>query len=166
MKNQICKILLLAFLTATTFQLQAQDYKTALGARLGYPLSASIKHFITENHALEGYVGTRWYSHYRWTNVSGAYLIHFPIEGVDDLKWYIGAGGSIYFWGFDKGFGDGSRNTSVGLQGYLGLEYTLAKAPISFSVDWVPTIFLNGYYESSRFGGGYGSFAVRYVLSR
>ena len=157
---------ILVFVSAFVYQLNAQDYQTAIGARLGYPLSASIKHFITENNALEFYVGSRWYNRYRWANVSGAYLIHFPIEEVDGLKWYAGAGASIYFWGFDKGFADNSSNTSIGLQGYLGLEYTFDEVPINLSVDWIPTIFLNGYYESSRFGGGYGSLAVRYVLSR
>ncbi len=164
MKKLFCIASMLVFLTAATSQLQAQDYNTAIGARLGYPLSVSVKHFITESNAIEGYVGTRWYKKYRWTNVSGAYLVHFPLEGVDDLKWYLGAGASLYLWGFDTGFADNSRRTSVGIQGYLGLEYTFSDTPISLSLDWVPTIFVNGY--GSGFGGGYGSFAVRYVLTR
>ncbi len=164
MKKLIFTLSTVAIFTLATFQLQAQDYQTAIGARLGYPLSASIKHFINDSHALEAYVGSRWYKRYRWANVSGAYLIHMPLEGVDNLKWYFGAGGTIYFWDFDRGFADGADNTSFGLQAYLGLEYTFPDAPISLSGDWVPSIFINGY--SSGFGGGFGSFAVRYILSR
>jgi len=165
MKNHFCIAMLVAFLTtATTYTLQAQDYKTAIGARLGYPLSASIKHFITENHALEGYVGTRGYAGYRWSNVSGAYLIHKPIEEVEGLKWYFGGGASVYFWRFDFGFGENFGTTSIGIQGYGGLEYTFENAPISLSVDWIPTVFINGF--GSGFGGGFGSLAVRYTLKR
>lgn len=164
MKKLICTSALFACLLLFTNNLNAQDYQTAIGARLGYPLSASIKHFVKQSHAVEGYVGARWYNRYRWTNVSLAYLIHNSFEGVDDLKWYFGGGGSVYFWHYDNGFADGSTNTSFGIQGYLGLEYTFADVPISLSADWVPTIFVNGY--GSGFGGGYGSIAVRYVLNR
>ena len=47
MKKSIFLLPLVIFLFST---LQAQEFKTAVGARLGYPLSASLKHFITENH--------------------------------------------------------------------------------------------------------------------
>ncbi|MEZ4954628.1 MAG: hypothetical protein R2825_13755 [Saprospiraceae bacterium] len=164
MKKLICTSALFACLTFSITNLNAQDYQTAIGARLGYPLSASIKHFVTTNNAIEGYVGARWYNRYRWTNVSMAYLIHNSFEGVDDLKWYFGGGGSVYFWHYDRGFADGNTNTSFGIQGYLGLEYTFADVPISLSADWVPTIFVNGY--GSGFRGGFGSVAVRYVLNR
>jgi hypothetical protein len=164
MKNLICIAMLTFCCMAATNYLQAQDYKAAVGARLGYPLSASIKYFISEKSALEGYVGTRGYSGYRWANVSGAYLFHQPIEGVEELKWYVGGGASVYFWTYDFGIGEGFGSTSFGVQGYGGLEYTFEEVPLTISADWVPTIFFNSY--ASGFGYGYGSLAVRYILKR
>lgn len=158
-------ILLLVFFTA---QLKAQAYQTAIGARLGYPLALSVKHFVNESAALEGYLGTRGWSGYRWTNISGAYLVHKPlnIPNVEVLQWYFGGGASLFFWNFRDNFfgGDTYANTSIGIQGYLGLDLTLRNTPINFTVDWVPTYFFNGF--GSGFGGGYGSLGIRYVLSR
>lgn len=139
---------------------QAQNFKSAVGARLGYPLSISYKQFINESGAFEVYGGTRGYSGYRWFSVSGAYQIHKPIESFEGLNYYYGAGASVYFWNFD--FDTDASTTSLGLQGYLGLSYTFSDNPINISLDWVPTFFLNSYVDS--FGAGYGSLAVRYIL--
>jgi len=81
----------------------AQNYKAAAGLRLGSPWSASLKYFLTEKSAVEVYVGTRGYSSYRWTNLSGAYLVHndLDIDGLEGLQWYVGAGLSIFFWSYD-----------------------------------------------------------------
>lgn len=141
----------------------AQNYKMAAGLRLGYPTSATLKYFITESSALEGYVGTRGWSGYRWFNVSGAYQIHRGIDEVPGLQYYFGAGASVFFWNYDNVFLENNSSTSIGLQGYVGLDYVFEDVPINVSVDWVPTIFLNGY--GSGFGAGYGTLAVRYVLN-
>ena len=144
---------------------QAQNFKSAVGARLGYPLSITYKQFISESGAFEVYAGTRGFgslnTRYRWYTISGAYQIHKPIESVEGLDYYYGAGASVYFWSFD--YDTNSSTTTFGLQGYGGLSYTFADKPINISVDWVPTFFLNGF--GSGFGAGYGSLAVRYVLS-
>ncbi|MFM7090336.1 MAG: hypothetical protein ACKOZZ_05960, partial [Bacteroidota bacterium] len=44
----------------------AQAYKTAVGARIGYPLTISGKYFINESIALEGNLGLRAFSEYSW----------------------------------------------------------------------------------------------------
>ncbi len=145
--------------------LNAQDYTTAVGGRLGYPLSASIKHFITDSHALEAYVGTRGDSFYRWTNISAAYQIHNSFNSADlpdNLRWYYGFGGSVYFWSWDSFYSDQYRSTTFGIQGYLGLDYQFDNIPLNITLDWVPTFFLNGF--GSGLGAGYGSVGVRYVL--
>lgn len=145
-------------------EVQAQNYQTAVGARLGYPLSASLKHFITDNHALEGYVGFRGFSTYSWVAVGASYQIHNEIDAVDGLAWYYGAGAAVSFWSYDSIFvGDNSAGTVFGIQGYLGLDYTFANAPVNVSADWVPTFWLSGF--SSGFGGGFGALAVRYIIS-
>ncbi len=158
--------LLLIILGCFLFALptQAQNFNSAIGARFGYPLSITYKQFINESAAFEVFGGTRGNTGsfgYRWFSVSGAYQIHKPIESIEGLDYYYGAGASVYFWTFD--FDTDSAKTSFGLQGYLGLSYTFDDKPINVSLDWVPTFFLNGYGDS--FGAGYGSLAVRYVLS-
>lgn len=145
----------------------AQNFQSAVGARLGYPVSASFKHFLSESSAVEAYAGFRGWATYSWITISGAYQIHNPLDDVaEGLEWYYGAGASVYFWNYDFSFGpDEYSNTSFGIQGYLGLQYTFEDTPINLSVDWVPSIFIgNGF--NTGFGGGYGSLAVRYVLSR
>jgi len=152
--------LLLLFAVVTTTS--AQEYESALGARLGYPLSASYKTFLGgSNNAFEAYAGFRNFgAGYSWFTISGAYQIHKPIEDVEGLQWYFGGGASVYFWSFD--FTTDSSTTTFGLQGYLGLDYKFEDYPINLSLDWIPTIFLSGF--DSGFGGGYGSLGVRYVL--
>ena len=146
-------------------QVGAQEYSSAVGARLGYPLSASYKTFMGDsNNALELIAGFRSFSFYNWFTVGGAYQFHNEIESVDGLQWYYGFGASAYFWSFDTGFfGDTSVGTSVGIQGYIGLDYKFADIPLSLTADWVPTFFVNGF--GSGFGGGYGALGVRYVIS-
>lgn len=147
----------------------AQEYRTAVGARLGYPLSLSIKHFLNDNgHAVEAYVGTRGWGYGRWVNVSAGYQIHKPldIEGLEGLHWYYGGGATVFFWNYDNAFAfdDDYSSTAIGIQGYLGLDYAFDDAPVNISVDWIPTFSFNGYL--SGFGGGYGSVGVRYILGQ
>jgi hypothetical protein len=145
-------------------EVQAQNYRTAVGARLGYPLSASLKHFLTDNHAVEGYVGYRGYSFVNSFLLGAGYQIHNEIASVDGLAWYYGAGAALSFWNYDDLFiGDDSSSTSIGIQGYLGLDYTFANAPVNVSVDWVPTFWLGGFRDGFR--GGTGALAVRYIIS-
>ena len=166
MKNFICAIALAGLMMCTHVEVQAQTYETAIGLRLGLPTSLTVKHFITDSHALEGYVGFRGRNGYNWFHISGAYLIHNPIEDVDNLLWYFGGGATIFFWNFDDGFLNAGNfsSTSIGVQGYIGLDYSFDDVPINLSVDWVPTIYLGDSF-STGFSGGFGALAVRYTLN-
>lgn len=165
MKKTLMFVLFLASMFIVK-DVQAQEFSSAIGARLGYPLSVSYKTFISESSAIELIGGTRGFSGYRWFTVAGAYQVHNALDlgDLDGLNWYYGAGAAMYFWNFDATFGDAGSNTSIGLQGYLGLSYTFDDNPINISVDWVPTFFLNGF--GNGFAGGYGSFGIRYVIGR
>lgn len=164
-------LLLITSLVAGLGQLTAQPYQTAAGLRLGYPVSLSVKHFVSETAAFEAYAGTRgYYSWLRWYNVSLAYQRHRPLEvlDIDGLSWYAGGGASVYFWVFDFGaWTSAEASTSLGIQGYLGLEYGLEELnlPLSITLDWVPTIFLGREnYGVNRLAGGVGGIGVRYLL--
>lgn len=157
--------LIVAFVIGCIFAAQAQNYNSAIGLRLGVPLSISYKHFLNENGAIEVFGGFRSYSGYGWFNVGGLYQYHKPIPDLDGLSWYFGGGAAAFFWNYDNNFAFGDNDDSsfsLGLLGNLGLDYKFENAPINLSVDWVPIFFVNGY--GSGFGGGYGAFAVRYVL--
>ncbi|MEM8526754.1 MAG: hypothetical protein AAGG68_19090 [Bacteroidota bacterium] len=152
-------LLTLCFLSTSV---SAQKYKSAIGARLGYPLSVSYKTFISDSDALEVYAGFRGFSTSRWVSVSGAYQRHGELDDVlEGLSWYFGGGASVYFWSYD--FGGDFANTSFGIQGYLGVDYKFSETPLNLTLDWIPSIFIgNGFTRG--FGGGYGSLGVRYVL--
>ncbi len=154
-------LLFVGFSTVATAQ---QNYSSAVGARFGYPLSASYKKFISEPGAIEAYVGLRGNTAWTWVSISAAYLHHkeLEIENISGLNWYFGGGGSVYFWNYK--FSTDIASTTLGLQGYIGLEYTFDDLPLTVTLDWVPTIFLNSYVDS--FGGGYGGLGVRYILNR
>jgi hypothetical protein len=140
---------------------QGQNYKTAVGGRIGYPLTVSGKYFLNESIALEGNVGFRGFSGYRWVALSAAGLKHKPLEVLDRLSWYYGAGGSIFFWRFETLTTFAS--STLGLQGYLGLDYTFKKSPINVTIDWTPTFFINGY--TPGLGTRFGSIGIRYILN-
>jgi len=153
------------FLFGTFGVSQAQDYNAAVGLRLGYPVSVSYKMFLNETAAVEAYAGFRNRFFYREFSVNAAYLIHNDIESVDRLKWYYGAGAGLAFFSSRNVFGtpvDGD-GISIPVSGYIGLEYTLDGAPVSFSVDWRPTFYIGG--GGSGFGAGYGALAARYILN-
>ncbi|MGH1433264.1 MAG: hypothetical protein ACRBG0_02275 [Lewinella sp.] len=149
--------------------LQAQDYQKAIGLRLGYPVSISYKMFLgNSNNALEAFVNYRSQKvfSYGWTRigVGGAYQVHNPISSVDGLQWYYGGGAAIYFWSYDNDFSgfEDEANLSLGIQGYLGLDYKFAGAPVNLSLDWVPTFYISGYGDG--FGADNGALTIRYTF--
>lgn len=153
---------LLLFCLIGLTQSNAQEYKSAIGLRLGFPASITYKHFISEQGAIEAIAGFRAYRNYSWTNLGAAYEHHNPFPEVEALKWYYGGGASLFFWNYDRGF-EGDGNMSIGLFGVLGLDYKVKDTPLNLSVDWMPLIFLNGY--GSGFGGGYGALSARYTIN-
>ena len=145
---------------------QVQDYKSAIGIRLGYPLSLSYKTFISNAGAVEGILGYRNWSYYSWFSVGALYEHHMPISAVDGLAWYVGGGAQAYFWSFDKDYYLNSSDFatfSFGLMGALGLDYKFANIPLNISADWLPTFVIGGEFLTG-FGGSYGGLGVRYTF--
>lgn len=158
-------LILVAFfaIALTPCLTQAQSYSNAVGLRLGYPLSATYKHFLNEESAVEVFAGVRSWAGYSWVNVGGLYEFHKPINGVENLNWYFGGGASVYFWNYKYDYLENNSSLSVGVMGTLGLDYKFEELPINVSADWVPVFFVNGY--NNGFAGGYGAVSVRYVLN-
>ena len=159
------KIFFAAFLLlALAHAGNAQNYKSAIGARLGYPFSLSLKTFINERGAIEAFAGYRGWTGYHWYNVGATYQHHSALGDVaDGLSWYAGGGASAYFWRFNNGFfNDNAGSTSIGILGVIGLDYKFPEAPFNLSLDWMPVFFVNGY--GNGFGGAYGGLSARYVF--
>ncbi len=110
-------------------------------------------------------MGFRGYGTYNWITINGAYQIHNDIESVDGLQWYYGGGAGVQFWSYDLREGG---STTFSLAGYLGLQYTFVDAPVSLTLDWVPTVFLGQNYGVgiNTFGAGYGALGARYTPGR
>jgi hypothetical protein len=142
----------------------AQDYRTALGLRVGAANFVSLKHFFSPAAASEVFAGYRyWTERGAWFNVVGLYQHHFSIEGAPGLKWYVGGGASVLLWD-DKpnNLPVGNAQTSLSLLGVVGLDFKFSKAPINASIDWAPGISLGPGRPHS--GSGYGAIALRYTF--
>ena len=162
--KKITLLFSMLFVLALSSQLKAQDYKSAIGLRFGYPLSISYKTFLTESNALELYAGFRSYSGvYGYFTVGGLYEIHKPITSVEGLSWYYGGGLSVQFFTYDDNyyFNDNNGTFGVGLSGVLGLDYKFADAPFNLSLDFLPTIRFGGW-DSGYYS--WGALGARYVL--
>ncbi len=163
--KKIALLFSMLFVMALSSQLKAQDYKSAIGLRFGYPLSVSYKTFLTESNALELYAGLRSYSGiYGYISVGGLYEIHKPIGEVDGLSWYYGFGASVQIFTYDEDYWyglDEEGKIGVGISGVIGLDYKFASAPINLSVDFLPTFRIGGWDDGYY---SWGALGARYVL--
>ncbi|MBA2499591.1 MAG: hypothetical protein H0V30_07685 [Chitinophagaceae bacterium] len=153
MKKIVCT-LLLSFIMVGLINAQSmgRTYTTALGVKVWDGAGITLKHFVQPDRALE-FIG---YFHRRGFRITGLYEIHGDIGGAPGLKWYIGPGAHIGF--YDDKYGDG---TFAGIDGVLGLDYKINKAPINLSLDWQPSF----EFGSGRgFYGNLGGLGIRYTF--
>ena len=171
MKKSLILTLVMSLSLFFVSQMHAQSYEKAIGARIGSPLALSYKMFLNESlTAVEIYGNMRRngnvFSGYGWTRfgAGAAVQIHNELDDVlDNLLWYYGGGGSVYFWRYDdNSFFDEYDNLSFGIQLFIGFDYKIEDTPINISIDWSPTLFINGYTDG--FGYRSGSVAARYIL--
>jgi hypothetical protein len=154
----------LAIMFACFAAFSQSNYKSAIGLRLGSPISVSYKQFISEPGAIEVFAGFRGYGSYSWFNVGGLYQYHKPFPNAEGLQWYFGGGAAAYFFNYDFDLpGEDDTNLSLAILLNLGLDYKFANAPVNLSLDWVPAIFIGGYLGG--FGAGYGALSARYTLN-
>lgn len=158
--------LLIVFVFFIVSENQAQsEYKSAVGLRVGIPVSASFKHFINTAGAFEIHSGF-WrdpvgygFSYFR---VGAMYQHHFPIGDIDGFKWYIGGGAFAEFYNYDNGYINEPSSSDIGLHAVGGVDYKFREIPLNVSADWMPTVFLgSGPYG---FRGSYFGVAARYTF--
>jgi hypothetical protein len=159
MKQSLFSTVLVLIVSAV--MLQAQDYKSSIGGKLGYGLVASYKTFLNEKSGIDIFGGIHWGG----SLMGGAnYSIHADIKSVDNLRWYYGAGANFFAWTA------GTYNwAEVGVSGNVGLEYTFNDIPLNISLDYVPTFVVydtDDFDNVRRFRSGYGALTARYILKR
>lgn len=139
----------------------AQDYKTGIGLRAGYPAGLTIKHFLNRKAALEGLLSTRWGGFV----VTGLFEAHRPLADVERLNWYYGFGAHVGFWNGNYKYnywGDpGMSYTIVGVDGILGLEYNFREIPVNLGLDWKPAFNFNSV---AAFWGDGAALSIRYIF--
>jgi hypothetical protein len=156
------KLVLLVLVTFTFLNsdLNAQEYKSAIGLRLGVYNGITFKTHLNEKTAIELYGTARFGTGYNWFTVTGLYQFTGEIKDVDGLGWYAGGGPSVFLYGSDFA---GGGFTTFGITGIAGIEYTLKETPLNFSLDWSPTFLLK---SGLGFQGDYFALSVRYVLGK
>ncbi|MCW3108207.1 MAG: hypothetical protein JWQ09_2713 [Segetibacter sp.] len=135
-------------------QSMGRTYKTALGVKVWDGAGISFKTFVAPNNALE-VIG---YFYRNGTRLTGLYEIHGPISGAPGLKWYIGPGAHIGFYNYKGYTGD---KAVAGIDGVLGLDYKVNRAPINFSIDWQPSF---EFADGRGFVGSWGGLGIRYTF--
>lgn len=151
------KTLLMAslFLALTVSALNAQDYRTAAGVRLGYDSGITLKHFISPVSALEGIMSVS----PNYFHLTGLYEYHQPVPDMANLNWYLGLGGHL---GSLYKKGDRSGDFLLGADAIAGLEYIFPSVPFSVSLDWKPSFnFTTDYNEGWFYSFG---LSLRYTF--
>ena len=154
---------LFAFSFLFVNDINAQDYKTALGVRLSSAAaninnSISIKHFINEKTAIEGLFSLG-------DPLAFGALVEFhkPLAS-EGLRYYYGAGGYLSFVKtFDPVKQKNEIDPNFGAQGVIGLDYKFANIPLNISLDWKPelNIVSDINFEPAAIG-----FTARFTFSK
>jgi hypothetical protein len=153
-------VLITAFIALSTYcnaQSMGRSYKTALGLKVWDGVGVSFKTFVVPKNAVEviGY----FYKH--GTRITGLYEIHNNIAGAPGLKWYIGPGAHIGFYDYDNNSANRADRVFAGIDGVLGLDLKINRAPLNLSIDWQPSF---EFGDDRGFYGGWGGLGIRYTF--
>ena len=138
--------------------LYATPYKKAIGVKM-YPSAISYKVFVKTNAAFE-YLGYVSLDGFRATALYEKYM---PIDGNENLTWYVGYGGHLGLWSEEWKKNNPNHNAGIalGVDGILGLDYKVKNAPLNLSVDWQPSF---NFVGASYFDSGWAGLGVRYTF--
>ncbi|MBK7342972.1 MAG: hypothetical protein IPJ06_07640 [Saprospiraceae bacterium] len=156
-------ILLFVFIGCATAMF-SQSYNRGIGARAGFGIGVTYKHFINERGALEAFAMFRPIVGYSYTNLGVLYLHHFPIGAVEGLHWYVGGGLiSEFYGGKYADLYPNDNKLSFGICAAGGAEYKFANIPLAVSVDIMPGVLFGNNYRSG-FRSDVGGLAARYTF--
>jgi hypothetical protein len=118
-------------------------YSTAAGLRLSYLPGISLKHFVTDNAAIEGILGIR----FPGFLATGLYEGHTQFFDVPRMHWVYGFGGHIgsykevKYYSVDEGkiVTYKGNSLAVGVDAIGGVEYMFMDIPFTMGVDLKPS---------------------------
>lgn len=145
MKSKV--FLLAALMSILTLSTIAQNYNTGLGVRLGTFNGITVKHFLSEQNAIEGIASFRWSGFI----ITGLYEWQNDIAGAPGLDYFLGLGAHVGTFGENDYWRDNPNDpwddniTVAGVDFIAGLEYTFAEAPFNIGLDWKPAINFSGH---------------------
>jgi hypothetical protein len=158
------KFIIGAMLLLSVALLQAQDYQSSIGVRLGLSNGIIYKHFISKENSIEGILATR----YGGFLVTGLYEFNNELKEESGINWYYGIGGHIGYFNGNRtsypGWWESNRDnpyTILGADAIIGIEYTFYDTPVSISLDWKPGFNLLGH---SGVWGDNAALSIRYIL--
>ncbi len=149
--------ILFVLLTALAINSNAQDYKTALGLRAGFPYGLTVKQFLNQTNAVEGILASSWGGFV----VTGLYENEHWTGQYPGLNWFWGFGAHLGFWDSNKYVTTATSSAILGADFAIGLEYTFDEIPLNLSLDLIPSVNLIGY---QGWGGVNGGLSIRYVF--
>lgn len=157
----IIRFLIFALLYGTTFlsthaQYSFRDYNVMVGVRGGTSLGGSVKHFVTDQSALELMVFNRW----KGWNASLLYEYHMDIREFRGMEWYIGGGVHYGIWKEPKAeppwvYKGTEDYRAYGVDAIVGLEYNFYNTNFYLSLDWKPAYnfvdFTDQWWDEAAF---------------
>ena len=135
-------------------------YNAGLGGRLeeshgSLYLGPTYRYYFKPNISGEAFALTDFSNGIEFYGL-GEYGGSFP-DMPKNLRWIAGLGAHVGTW---KGYHD---SFVAGADGLLGLEYSLDKNPLSFSLDWHPLVNIVSD-KKSRFWPQKFGLSVRYII--
>jgi len=137
-------ILLVGFLTAGLFSVQAQEIAdNAIGLRFsensGIGAEFSYQRKLSGETRLEVDLGLRGNNGYSYFKGTGLYQWVNPLEG--NFNWYLGAGGGLWYYNV-KNYD--SSGAAIFAAGVVGIEYNF-DFPLLVSLDFRPELGFGDY---------------------
>jgi hypothetical protein len=136
-----------------------QDFKTALGARLGTYTSVSFTSYISEGRSYEVVAGITREANQSDLIFGGFYKFNVNLSSqIPTLTWYTAPG---LYMNIEKLAEE--RKVSFAPSVLVGLEYTLEQTPVNFFLDLSP-YYITGSFKKSEFNM-HANLGVRYILT-
>lgn len=150
------KVLLVAVMALGISQVNAQNYKNALGVVVDLGdgetlVGPQFKHSFDGKNA--GNVQVMFGDHI--TVLGADYTYNQPISGTNGLGWYVGVGPQLSF--VDYGNNYNGDKTLFAIRPQAGLEYKIPGAPLAAHFDWKPwwNLTNDSNFEAGRFSLGF-----------
>lgn len=153
MFKSIFIIVVTGTLLLLSFDTQAQ-YKHQAGVRLGsidQALSSGFtyRYFLNEKSAIEGIINLKSEA----IGLGALYERFNPINTVQGLQWFYGAGAYVAFQG----------NNNFGATGIVGVDYTFTEVPVNLSIDWKPEL---NFIDNVAFRASTVAVSVRFAFGK